>query len=349
MVSVNQVRHLFAVNSVGSTATKGGLEVKSVKEKGGVTTGAFMSFLGEGGLVASDTIKKDCIIDVVAKPASAMRKKLKQVVLTLDPAVNGGDPIAGQDYIFDVMVSNYICLSDESVLVKFAAAHATSTMTASDLYKELAKSLARNFSRDVNKFFKIYLTKEATLVGSDPTTWVEVTVTSDLSSVTAATGIIISEQSQEFGYVRGEVGVPTVNFMVVPHTVIDNGDELSPFVASVDGTVKPVDKVAATTADPTYIGNGYDVADTEYFTMGERGDMYRQMGYPRTIRTKYMVDATTEYDTLDINFYFVGRGVDAQKSEKLLTIVAPTDSTHSVMNSVITAVNTALGTSYATL
>jgi hypothetical protein len=49
------------------------------------------------------------------------------------------------------------------------------------------------------------------------------------------------------------------------------------------------------------------------------------MGYPRTIRTKYTVDETKEYNVLDINFYFVGRGVDAQKSEKMITIVGNAD------------------------
>lgn len=348
MVSVNQVRHLFVVDSYGDTTKKGGLVVKAVKENK-ETTGLIMQFLGEGGLLTSDLVKKDCVLKVTHTSASDMKKQLKQVVLTLDPTVNGGEPIADQDYILDVMISNYICMADESTLVKFAAAHATSTMTASQLYKELAKSLARNFSRDVNKFFKIYLTEETTNVGKVSTTWHEVTVNSDDTSV-EATGIIISEQSQEKDYVVGEVGVNTVNFTVIPHTVICDGDECSPFAVGTDGVIKPVDKVAAGASDKTYIGNGYEIADTEYFTMGERGDQYRQMGYPRTIRTKYMVTPETEYDTLDINFYFVGRGVDAQKSEKLLTLVVPADTQHSgVMDSIIEGINTVLGTSYATL
>lgn len=348
MVSVNQVRHLFVIDSVGTLTNEGDLKVKAVKEKG-VTTGAFMQFLGKGGQIASDVIKKDCVISVTPTAAEDMRKDLKQIVLTLDPAVNEGKPVAGQDYIFDVMVSNYICMADESTLVKFAAAHAVKDMTANALYKELAKSLARNFSRDVNKFFKIYLTQETTNVGKVSTGWHEVTVTSDDSSITAATGIIISEQSQEKDYVRGEVGVDTVNFTVIPHTVYCNGSERNPFISGPDGVIKPVKKVAKGSADTITLGNGYEIADTEYFCMGERGDQYRQMGYPRTIRTNYMVDETKEYDTLDINFYFVGRGIDAQKSEKMITIVAPTSGSHTQINAVIEALGTTLGTSYTTL
>ena len=52
------------------------------------------------------------------------------------------------------------------------------------------------------------------------------------------------------------------------------------------------------------------------------------------------------YNVLDIEFYFQGRGVDVQKSEKLLTIVAEDTS---VMNSLIGTINSTLGTSIATL
>lgn len=238
-----------------------------------------------------------------------MRKPLKQAVLKLDTAINGGEPVAGQDYIVDVMVSNYICMADESTLVKFGAVHATNNMNASAFYLELAKSLARNFSRDVNKFFEVYLEGEST-----PT---EVTVTSKHTGT--FTGVILKEVSQEKDYVRGEVPVNTVNFQVLPKTIINDGDEVNPFTVEDNGSVKITEQT------DKFIGNGYEIADTEYFCMGERGDQYRQMGYPRTIRTKYTVDETKEYDVLDINFYFVGRGIDAQKSEKLLTLVS-TDS-----------------------
>jgi hypothetical protein len=227
----------------------------------------------------------------------------------LDTAVNGGAPVAGQDYIVDVMISNYICMADESTLVKFGAVHATNNMSASAFYLELAKSLARNFSRDVNKFFEIYLDGEAT-----PT---EVTVTSKHTAPAEGfKGVILKEVSQEKDYVRGEVPVNTVNFQILPKTIINDGDEVNPFTVEDNGSVKITEQT------DKFIGNGYEIADTEYFCMGERGDQYRQMGYPRTIRTKYTVDETKEYNVLDINFYFVGRGVDAQKSEKMITVVS---------------------------
>lgn len=312
MVSVNQVRHFFNLDAYDS------IEVKSVKEKGEVT-GIFLQCMKDGkAVLTSDTVKKGA--KAWTTSADAMRKPLKQAVLKLDTAVNGGVPVAGQDYIVDVMISNYICMSDESTLVKFGAVHATNNMSASAFYLELAKSLARNFSRDVNKFFEIYLEGE--------TASKEVTVTSKHTGT--FTGVILKEVSQEKDYVRGEVPVNTVNFQVLPKTIINDGDEVNPFTVEDNGSV------AITVQSGKYIGNGYEIADTEYFCMGERGDQYRQMGYPRTIRTKYTVDETKEYNVLDINFYFVGRGVDAQKSEKMITVVS-TESLEGLMSQIKTA------------
>lgn len=295
MVSVNQVRHFFNLDAYKS------IDVKTVKEKNEVV-GFFLQCKDNQGnvVLTSDTVRKDAYKAWITS-ASDMRKPLKQAVLKLT-----GDPVAGQDYIVDVMISNYICMADESTLVKFGAVHATNEMSASAFYLELAKSLARNFSREVNKFFEIYLEGEL-----EPK---EVTATSKHEG--SFTGVILKEVSQEKDYVRGEVPVNTVNFQVLPKTIIDDGEEVNPFDVLENGSVK------ITNQSGKYIGNGYEIADTEYFCMGERGDQYRQMGYPRTIRTKYTVDETKEYNVLDINFYFVGRGIDSQKSEKMITVVS---------------------------
>lgn len=308
MVSVNQVRHLFVANEVVDTTptTKGQVKVCEDVKHGVV----FLQYMGEGGLLTSDYIKKDQVLSLTNTTGASARVNLKEALLTLSEPLE-----AGQDYIVDIMIQNYIAMADESTLVKFGAVHATSTMTESEFYVAMAKSFARNFSRDINKFFKFYLTTASS--------YEEVTVNSAHIG-TAYTGIKIVEQPQTDSYVVGEYGVTTVNFSVVPHTILSNGDEVNPFVVKENGTVAITDKVSRTGDTVTYIGNGYEIADTEYFCMGERGDMYRQMGYPRTIRTKYMVEPTQEYDVLDLAFYFVGRGIDAQKSEKLLTVVGNT-------------------------
>ena len=206
-------------------------------------------------------------------------------------------------------------MADASTLVKFGAVHVTPNMTAPTFYVELAKSLARNFSRDINKFFSIILSN-----GTE-----EEEVKSPYKvTMDDATSVIIRELPQTKDYVRGEFPVTTVNFQVIPKTVIGDGSEVNPFMVDENSGLVAIEEQEG---EGSYIGNGYELADTEYFCMGERGDWYRGVGYPNTIRTKYMVEEDKEYDVIDINFYFEGRGISAQKSEKMLTLVIPKDDT----------------------
>lgn len=310
MVSVNQVRQLFVVNGTDTTVV-GGIAVKETHDKKHV----FVEYNGKGGLVRSDLIKKDNVISAKLTTADKMAKPLKEAILTLNPNINEGNPIVEQNYIVDVLVSNYITMADASTLVKFGAVHVTPNMSASTFYVELAKSLARNFSRDINKFFSIVL--------SNGTKEEEVKSPYEVK-MADATSVIIRELPQTKDYVRGEFPVTTVNFQVIPKTVIGDGSEVNPFMVDENsGLVEILEQEGAN----SYIGNGYELADTEYFCMGERGDWYRGVGYPNTIRTKYMVEEDKEYDVIDINFYFEGRGISAQKSEKMLTLVVPKGNT----------------------
>lgn len=315
MVSVNQVRHLFVVNEQAEALTKEGqLVVKTTKDKETL----YFQYLGKGGQLTSDRIPvKSMKVNLVEADNDVT--PLKQAVLTLTE-----EPVAGADYIVDIIVSNYIAMSDESVLVKFGAVHAVANMSKSDFYLALAKSFARNFSRDVNKFFKFYL------VGDSSNT--EVTPTSKHTG--EFTGVKIVEQSQEANYVVGEFPLQSVNFQVIPHTILSDGDEVKPFVVKEDGSVAIVAKEAIGTDKVVSYVNGYKMADLEYFCMGERGDQYRQMGYPNTIRTKYMVIPTEGYDVIDIDFYFEGHGIDAQKSNKTLTLVVTKGTGSAIVNKI---------------
>ena len=68
--------------------------------------------------------------------------------------------------------------------------------------------------------------------------------------------------------------------------------------------------------------------------MGERGDQYRNVGWPNAITTKYFVVPTNEYYCLDIHYAYQGTCEDIQKSEKTLTILS---TTKSVIDGIITA------------
>ena len=68
--------------------------------------------------------------------------------------------------------------------------------------------------------------------------------------------------------------------------------------------------------------------------MGERGDQYRNVWWPKSIPTKYFVTPTSSYYALDIHYAYQGTCEDIQKSEKTITILATAKAT---IDSVITA------------
>lgn len=80
------------------------------------------------------------------------------------------------------------------------------------------------------------------------------------------------------------------------------------------------------------MNNGREIADMEWFYIGERADQFRGMGYPDNFRTKYLADESKKYYTMDISFFYNGRNEDIQRSTKILTFVS-TES--GVLNSIL--------------
>jgi len=92
------------------------------------------------------------------------------------------------------------------------------------------------------------------------------------------------------------------------------------------------------------VGTGYQVVEMEYFLLGERGDTYREMGYPHNINGPALVSTVGgTYDLIEISYFDEGRD-EAKKSKKNLTIAMPTAAVPNAnVNSVITDLNTILG------
>lgn len=157
------------------------------------------------------------------------------------------------------------------------------------------------------------------LISSDPiaSTLVEISGI-ESSKVTAAgptalangtsTGIYIEEVEQPWKL--GVFEKVPVYFEVFPDTVLADGDE------RIWGTVE-------TTTSEKVVYNGSKIADLEYFCMGARGDIYRNMGWPNSIETQYLVDPSKQYNAINIHYYYVGSNEGAQKSEKDIVLVFP--------------------------
>ena len=104
---------------------------------------------------------------------------------------------------------------------------------------------------------------------------------------------------------------------------------------------------AVKTAAYPGLGTGHLAADMEYFYLGERGDKYRQVGFPYTFDTTYLVNPSQTYDIVDI-VYNSGNSdaIGATNAEKVLTILvnAGAGATHTLADTIITAVTAANGT-----
>ena len=331
--TVNQNRQLYVASAYSATVNeasdKGAIGAVKVVDSG-LGKELFFSYKGADTVLRSDRIQLKNLDYVKAVKASDMVTPLKKVKITLDSNVNGGNVVAGQDYILNIVLRAFYLDTDNQEYYKFGAVHATSAMVADkkEFYKAMVASLNANFSREVgaSATSNPYLAFSAGTAGSED-------------------GIYITEKEQ--GWTLGIEAQRRVNFDVFPQTV---------FVSNADviwGTVTDITSAkSAAVVGVDAIGNGKKIADLEYFCMGERGDQYRNMGWPNVIKTEYMVDADKQYNTLEIHYAFTDTGVNSYRSEKDITVVFPAGTNgkdYTEINKFITAINTATGLNIPTL
>ena len=345
--STNQARHLYvatAFKSANVTASDaaGSIAVKADTAKNHL----YFEYKGADNLMRSDLIDIKNILYAKAIDADDMAHELKAVTVTLDSNVNSGAPVAGQEYILRIAFRQYVGMSEEDQYFKYGMVHAYTGMDADEFYKVLALSIAKNFSREVVPLIKIEVHSKATKSkgGFDSNGYMVVTPTtkdngkSDTTNPYYATDAIVTDIDSiritevEQPWRLGVMAQTPVYFTVQSVPVTVNGDERH-WATLTEGTSGS-------------IGNGKLIADLEYFCMGERGDIYRGVGFPNSIPTKYMVDASKKYYVLDIHYAYVGSNEAVQKSEKDITIVC---ADKAELNKIITAVNGATGLTIASL
>lgn len=293
--STNQVRHLYAAKKFKTDAVAEPGDIKV----GGDTDTIYFEYHGSGEhgkmQMRSDLIKIDSIVWARHTPAATQARPLKKVTVTLDADyLVDGKVLPGQDYILRIVFRQFAGMSDEDVYIKYGAVHGTRNMTAADFYKEMAKSLTKNFSRELTKLLTF-------------------------TPLTDGSGLVIEEVEQD--WTLGVKQQTPVYFEVIPTTITFDGEEVVWAKDSISGKAVKVED-----SDKT-IPNSKQLADLEYFCMGERGDIYRNVGWPNVIPTKYILDGDDAdgYDVLDIHYYYEGGGENPQKSEKDITIVAKSD------------------------
>lgn len=345
--STNQVRQLYVAKAlktphVLASDAAGSIAVKNDTAKNHL----YFEYKGADNLMRSDLIDIRNILYAKATDANDMAHELKAVTVTLDSGVNAGTPVAGQDYILRIVFKQYAGMSDEDQYFKYGMVHAYAGMDADEFYKVLALSIAKNFSRETVPLIKVEVHSKATKSdgGFDSDGYMVVTPTtkdngkSDTTNPYYATDTLVTDIDSiritevEQPWRLGVMAQTPVYFTVQPVAVMVNGDE----------------RIWATVTEGTNgtVGNGKKIADLEYFCMGERGDVYRGIGFPHNIVTTYLADPTETYYTFDIHYAYVGNNESVQKSEKDITVVC-SDKTE--FNKIVTAFNTATGLTIATV
>lgn len=327
--TANQVNQVYVANAYKANKLAKSDNLGTITVGKNTVEGAiYFQHLGAGGLTRSDLIDVNKILYAKATPASAMARKLKVATVTLkSDLVTSNRLTTPEDYILRIKFDQVIGLSPEHQYWKYGAVKAVKDMTATNFYKTLALSVAKNMSREAVQLVSVFLKTASSEV--------EVTPTTAESSLTGTyTGIVIKEVEQD--WILGIKQQRPVSFSVEPTSIQFNDSDF------VWGEV--------VYSDGDTISNGKNIADYEYFYMGERGDQYRMVNWPDYVPTKYLVDPNKSYDTIAIHFAYTGANHAVQMSEKDITILVPSDakvgsgeSAGSVTNAIISAINTAAG------
>lgn len=302
--STNQNRQFYVIDKVVQSKleenpAKGDVLVKAIDN--GLDKEFYFKVMGADTVLRSDIIPVKNLSYAKAIAAADMITPLKKVLVSLSEDINSGAPVVGQDYILRINFRQFYGMSDQDQYFKDAAVHVTKGMDASAFYTKMVDALNLSFARELGatRNSNPYLTFEVEEEGN---------------------GIYITEKEQP--WTLGTQAQEPVIFDIVPTTIyVDGVDEIWGTVENV--TPAKADAVVGTDA----IGNGKKIADLEWFCMGERGDQYRQIGWPNNIDTKYLVDPTKQYDVLELHYAFTDDGISSYRSEKDITFVAVSDGT----------------------
>lgn len=306
--SVNQARqfyvHTGALQTETATPGNGGFKVNNDKLY-------YISYNVDGEPQRSDIVPV-CNIDWVRFSDGAKPKARKFTVEVSDDILDEGKIPAGYEFTLKLIFTQFIGISDADKLVKLGNVYTSKPLSKTEFMEALAESLNMNLYKES----KIW-----------PLVKVEV----------AGEKLELTEVAQEWS--RGKLSGEVLHF--TPHCNVVSIEGIENYWAKLDDSgfigYELVEAVDGKTGET--IKSGRKAADLEYFCMGERGDIYRGIGWPNNIETRYMVDPTEDYQYLDIQYHYKGDSEDIQHSNKTLTIVGTSD----VMSTLFSSFKSTLG------
>lgn len=375
--SVNQVRQLYVVKTVvdyESSSLPSAAGAVRMQTQGGYM---WFDHYGPGGLTRSDLINLDYLKYFKAVKSSAMASTMKKELITIsDSALSTSATIAGQDYILKFEFSNWGTAGIEDTYYKYATVRGNGVDTASAFYKKLYDSLVMNFAKEsvpLLKFglvgtvggltiyaanhdytFKVDTGETATALAAGVITigssgnstaaqfnadiatagldnLIYVSAVGSVTGVSSETeltytGVVIEEEAQPWSL--GSKSFHRLNYNTRCNKItFATGEEIN------WGTV------AATTVNTTTVGNGKLICDLEWFTAGERGDIYRGASAPYYPKTELLGEKDATYSLIELGYAFYDSGVNEFPSDKTITLAVKDGASGSTYTNINLLIN----------
>lgn len=245
------------------------------------THGNSIYFESVNGL-RSDLIDKKNILKVTCTSTRNMDLSPTIVDLTLaNVALDSGNVIPGE-YVVRFVINNYYGPSMYDGAIKHAAVFVGANTTQAAFMKALEDSINKNLSREIEKPF------EAKASGDKLT---------------------ITPIATEWKLGTKAMTVPTIEVLGVWKDFGDYGFEQEWLIAT------------KTAGSPVDYSGTKKLCDLEYFCLGERGDIYRNVGWPNVVETKGVLESSVDYDVVTVHYAYTGANESVQKSEKTIVLV----------------------------
>lgn len=304
-----------AVRQVITAKAASDVDVIDVATGTTATAGAekfYITYKNADGLkMRSDIIEKAKIRQYAARPYKVGSQRT--VTITVDKE----KLTPNTEYSLRVMIREVMSGSQEDQMVGVVSFTTSSATDATALSKELTDGLAKQ----INKMYGVSGKKYNKL------DWPVLEAVGETGGT--ADTIVIKEVADNLKpWIVGKVQLRPYNFDIYPNPVLSISSTGNTNFESFDWIdTSDVDKgfFTKTVGGSLGHGNGKVAADLEYFYHGEIGDFYRMNNYPLNITTKYMVDPTKGYDTIDLAFFYRGEATSPQASEKQLMILCESE------------------------
>lgn len=375
--SVNQVRQLYVVKTVvdyESSSLPSAAGAVRMQTQGGYM---WFDHYGPDGLTRSDLINLDHLKYFKAVKSSAMASTMKKELITIsNSALSSSVTIAGQDYILKFEFSNWGTAGIEDTYYKYATVRGNGVDTASVFYKKLYDSLVMNFAKEsvpLLKFGLVGTVGGLTIYTSDPSYTFKVDTTEATTAVAAGVITIGSDGNDTAAKFNADIATAGLDDIIYVSAVgsvagVSTATALTYTGLWVEELQQPWSlgsksfhrlnyntrcnkitlatgeeinwgTVASTTVDTTTVGNGKLICDLEWFTAGERGDIYRGVSAPYYPKTELLGEKDATYSLIELGYAFYDSGVNEFPSEKTMTFAVKDGADGSVYTTINSLIN----------